>query len=148
MIKNPPKNCWTLKMFVVNSIEQDTVLVSVIKQGKINACIVLLVIAILLPRHVRNKLKCNLAPLIWSVVGVIGVTQRMAAAIWAAFEWVHKGGQLCCAISNAARRMIAVLEYPGDSPLHILLRNFHENLNFHSYLNSHGPNLYFKNFIY
>lgn len=43
--------------------------VNAIKQPSINGGIVLPVIAISLPRHVRNKLNCNLGPLIWSVVG-------------------------------------------------------------------------------
>lgn len=50
-------------------IEAVHVSVNAIKQPSINGGIVLPVIAIPLPRHVRNKLNCNLGPLIWSVVG-------------------------------------------------------------------------------
>lgn len=64
------------------------------------ACIlyVLLVIAIPLPRHVRNKLNCNLEALIWSVIGAMAYREGGTRAIWAAFEWVRP------AWSSAAQR--------------------------------------------
>lgn len=45
------------------------------KRPSINGGIVFPVIAIPLPRHARNKLNCNLGPLIWSVVGAIGASR-------------------------------------------------------------------------